>query len=169
MQTVIIGIGSNLDNPQAQCVRALDYLCEGTECFIISTSSWYLTEPFGYASQPWFINGAVELKTNISPLDLLYRCKAIEHKMGRVQTVKWGPRIIDLDILLWERCVFRSKILKIPHPLMHLRRFVLHPICDLNPEITHPLLGITMRELLENLEDRSSIFAIHEESGSLGL
>jgi 2-amino-4-hydroxy-6-hydroxymethyldihydropteridine diphosphokinase len=98
--------------------------------------------------QDWYVNGAVSLQTTLPPEDLLDRLLAIEKDMGRIRKERWGPRIIDLDILLYGREIVDTDTLKIPHPLLHQRRFVLVPMVDLAPGLMHPLLRLSMAELL---------------------
>ncbi|MCD4655378.1 2-amino-4-hydroxy-6-hydroxymethyldihydropteridine diphosphokinase [bacterium] len=153
LNTVFIGVGSNMKNPLKNCVTAVQLLtkCKSIKC--LAYSRWYLTQPFGDIRQSWFVNGVIQLKTTIEPESLLTHCQAIEEKLNRKRTVHWGPRTIDLDVLLWEDHVCYSKFLILPHPGLHLRRFVLKPFCDLEPTAKHPLLGKTIKTLLESLSD----------------
>ncbi len=112
-------------------------------------SSLYETKPWGIENQPLFLNMAIEIETDFHPEKLLKLLKDIEIKLGRKRTIKWGPRIIDLDILLFNDIIVDKKGLKIPHPLMHKREFVLKPLSEIAPEIYHPLLKCRIDELLQ--------------------
>jgi len=151
MKTAYIGIGSNIGDPRRNCLDAIDRIGKIDACEIISVSSLYVTEPVGVSGQEWYINGAVSISTCLSAFDLIKRLLDIEADMGRVRKTRWGPRIIDLDILLFEQDIINDKILTVPHPMMHLRRFVMAPMTDLAPDIMHPVLGKTMIELFQEI------------------
>jgi 2-amino-4-hydroxy-6-hydroxymethyldihydropteridine diphosphokinase len=151
MKTAYIGIGSNMDDPRRNCLDALDRMGRIDDCRIISVSGLYLTEPVGVKTREWYINGAVSISTGLSAYDLIRKLLDIEKDMGRVRTIKWGPRIIDLDILLFGRDIINDKILTVPHPMMHLRRFVMAPMADLAPDLMHPVLERTMIELYREI------------------
>jgi len=150
---VFIGFGSNLDNPINQCLSAIKHIQSFPETDVIQVSPFYHTEPFGPVIQPWFINGVIQISTNLEPFRLLLLCQEIEHNQSRTRSLKWEPRTIDLDILYWEDRIVVSRQLTIPHQWMHLRRFVLRPFADIDPEIAHPLSGITIKNLLSRLND----------------
>jgi 2-amino-4-hydroxy-6-hydroxymethyldihydropteridine diphosphokinase len=146
-----IGIGSNLGNRQKNCLRAIEFL-EKRGIIVKKRSSMYETEPWGVKDQPQFINMALEVETGLEPHELLRILKDVEKEVGRGATFKWGPRIIDLDILLFNDLFLRGDNLQIPHPLMHKRDFVLKPLCEIAPERIHPLLKVKMCDLLQELE-----------------
>ena len=146
--TVYIGIGSNLGDRRMNCDRAVELVGDLPHSRLTSCSQWYLTRPWGVEGQDWYVNGAVSLETTLGPERLLNKLLSIEQDMGRIRKERWGARIIDLDILLYGRGVVDADALKIPHPLMHQRRFVLVPMVDLAPELIHPLLHLSMEELL---------------------
>ena len=114
-------------------------------------SDWYVTAPVGVKDQERYVNGVASISTELSAHDLLKMLVAIEQDMGRVRRKRWESRIIDLDLLLYGRELISEKHLTVPHPLMHLRRFVLVPMVDLETNLTHPSLGLTMSELLSRL------------------
>jgi 2-amino-4-hydroxy-6-hydroxymethyldihydropteridine diphosphokinase len=128
------------------------------ECDILGVSKLYRAEPVGVEFQGWFINGVVSLSTSLSSRDLLERLLAIETDMGRLRKgERWGPRVIDLDILLFGRDIINEDGLFIPHPFMHERRFVLIPMLDLAPGLEHPLLGKSMTELLRAVPEDGQV------------
>ncbi len=148
MAIVHIGIGSNLGDRQANCREAVRLLgLRGIR--VLKQSSMRETEPWGRIDQPLFINMAVEAESDHSPEDLLALLKDIEKEMGRESTARWGPRIIDLDILFYEDRVFHTDSLSIPHPLLHERMFVLDSLCEIIPEKLHPVFQKTIRTLRE--------------------
>ena len=148
---VYIGIGSNLGNREKNCLDALKIL-EKKRIVVKKKSSLYETAPWGVTDQPRFMNMVVEVETELEPHKLLRTLKDIERQVGRGETFKWGPRIIDLDILLFNDLFLRNDILQIPHPLMHKREFVLKPLCEIASDKIHPLLKVRIRDLLEKLE-----------------
>ncbi len=129
-------------------------------CQITGCSGWYLTEPVGVEGQEWYVNGVASLTTDVSPQVLLRRVLAIEADMGRVRQERWGPRNIDLDILVFGREILHEETLKVPHPFMHLRRFVLEPLVELAPDLIHPILGLSMIELLKKLPDDGQVVTL---------
>ncbi len=151
MKEVYIGLGSNVDD-RAQNIRtALDYIQKSRGVKVLRTSSFFQTEPMGFEDQDWFINAAAEVQTALLPLQLLDLLQSIEQKMERNTPFKWGPRIIDLDILFFGDRVVEEPDLTIPHPLVEQRRFVLEPLAELAPSGIHPLQEKTFQELLEEL------------------
>lgn len=149
--TAYIGIGSNLEDKRQNCLTAVEMVEQIPGSELTGCSDWYSTEPVGVKGQDWYVNGVVSLSTKIPALDLLRRLLAIESDMGRVRRKRWESRIIDLDILLYGHEIINEKDLKVPHPLMHLRKFVLVPLVQLAPDLIHPSLGVTMAELLRRM------------------
>ena len=146
-----IALGSNLSSSYGEpaenlreAVRRLGALGDVT-----AVSSFYTTEPVGYLDQPDFVNAAALLETSLSPLEVLHELLAIEHAMGRdrAKVPAKGPRVIDLDLLLFGDVVMQSEELTLPHPAMHERRFVLEPLAEIAPEMVHPRLGISVEEM----------------------
>jgi 2-amino-4-hydroxy-6-hydroxymethyldihydropteridine diphosphokinase len=148
-----IGIGSNRGRPADACRGAVRKLTEISEVRLIRCSSLYRTEPVGRHDQPWFINTVAEIRTSLSPRLLFEELKEIERRMGRTEGPKWGPRLIDLDLLLYGQEVVQELDLVIPHPELHRRRFVLVPLCEIASYTIHPAFGVSARGLLERLED----------------
>ena len=153
MDIVYIGIGSNLGDRHQNCLTALDMLQKTPGCKLTGHSDWYWTEPVGVKDQERYVNAVASISTELSAHDLLRKLLAIEQDMGRVRRKRWESRIIDLDLLLYGREVIDEKHLTVPHPLMHLRRFVLVPLVQLEPNLRHPSLGQTMSELLAKLPE----------------
>jgi 2-amino-4-hydroxy-6-hydroxymethyldihydropteridine diphosphokinase len=151
-QRAYIGIGSNMGRRRANCRSAIQNLEADAETSLIKRSSGYLTEPVDYADQDCFVNYVVAVDTLLDPFALLERLQAIQRQAGRIHDpVRFGPRIIDLDLLLYADRIIRAAGLVVPHPRMHKRRFVLRPICDIDPGIVHPVLKRDMHSLLAEL------------------
>jgi len=149
-----IGIGSNLDDPRTQVTRALDALARLPETRLISRSPLYETPPFGEVVQPAFVNAAAGLLTQLSPEELLAAMRAIEKALGREPPrERWGPRVIDLDLLVVGRECRTSEILKLPHPGIAERDFVLYPLADVAPDLDVPGVG-RVAQLRERVADR---------------
>ena len=155
MTTVYLGIGSNLGNKEENCARAITLLDE-SGIKIQVASEPVETEPWGVEDQPRFINMAVRADTSLEPIELLRAVKKIEQEMGRGATcsqMRWGPRIIDIDILLYGDLVLDTPELKIPHPLMHERAFVLGPLSQIAPQVVHPVLNRTVSQLVSEPDE----------------
>ena len=151
MKTAYIGIGSNLGDPHRNCLEAVDRIGMRPDCRILGLSGLYETEPVGVEGQGWYINCVASLSTGLSARDLMKDLLLIEAGMGRVRRGLWEPRVIDLDLLLFGTDIIDDEELKVPHPLMHKRRFVMAPMNDLAPDLIHPVIGRTMAELFEEI------------------
>lgn len=145
-----IGLGSNLDDPEAQLRRALAELQELPETNLVRTSSFYRTKPVGPQDQPEYINAVAVLNTGLTAAALLKLMQAIENRHGRIRNLHWGPRTLDLDLLLYDEYIINEADLTVPHPEMHRRAFVLYPLHEIAPEINIPGHG-SVAELLENI------------------
>ena len=154
MHTAIISVGSNIGNKQENCQKGIDSLLGSGKADLVNMSRFYRTSPVDYLDQEWFVNAAVQIETIIEPPDLLTILQAIQQQAGRTKGgVRFGPRVLDLDIIFYDHLVMKTPALEIPHPRMHKRRFVLQPICDIDPDIVHPLLNMPVKSLLKQLDD----------------
>ncbi len=156
MKTVYISLGSNVGDREQQIASAIQAL--GTRGIrILRKSSIYSTEPVDVATQSWFLNCVLEVETELMPRQLLRTFQEIENELGRKHTVRRGPRVIDLDILLYGTSVIHSQELEVPHPRMSQRRFVLVPLAEIAPALRHPVENKSIEELLSETEDRSVV------------
>lgn len=154
-KTCYLGLGSNEGGREANIARALGELKKLGG--ITAVSSLYETEPVEFTAQPWFLNVAVALKTELMPKQLLAAILGIEKAMGRRRTRLKGPRNIDIDVLLFGNSVIETPDLTIPHPAMHQRYFVLEPLTEIAPDVIHPVLKRTIRELRDGLPQRPAV------------
>ncbi len=145
-------IGSNQLKPRAQVQKAVRILSADPKIHVTRKSSLVRSEAYGNEDQPDFRNQVIEVETKYSPLDLLQKALTVEMEMGRVRKERWGPRVIDIDILMYEDEVMQTMSLTLPHPDFHRRRFVLELLCEIDPGLRHPVLNKTMSQLLSELE-----------------
>ena len=150
---VFLSIGTNIGDKEKNINDALELLTENKDIKIVNTSSYIKTEPWGVTDQEEFLNCAIEIKTILSSRELLEKLQGIESKMKRERILRWGPRIIDLDIIFFNDEVNNEEDLIIPHPRMEERDFVLRPINEIAPNMLHPILGKRVWKLLEELEN----------------
>lgn len=148
-----ISVGSNLGDKLANCRLGVSRLIDATHSRLLAQSRIYQTEPVDDTDQDWFINFVVALETDCEPLALLSQISRIEREAGRVRTTRRaGPRTLDMDILLVGSRIINLPKLTVPHPRMHKRHFVLRPLCDINPDMIHPVLQKPIRQLLDELD-----------------
>ncbi|MBZ5539385.1 MAG: 2-amino-4-hydroxy-6-hydroxymethyldihydropteridine diphosphokinase [Acidobacteriia bacterium] len=153
---IYLSLGSNVGNRGENLARAIALLGERS-VRVLRMSAIYETEPVDFLDQAWFLNCVVEAETELPPLELLRALRGIEAEMGSRKLVARGPRLIDLDILLYSQETIDEPELQVPHPRMHLRRFVLEPLAEIAPDAVHPVLGKTAAELLAQVADRSRV------------
>jgi 2-amino-4-hydroxy-6-hydroxymethyldihydropteridine diphosphokinase len=159
--TVYLALGTNLGDRLANLKTAINDLAPGVN--VKRASSVFETEPWGYADQPWFLNQVLEAETEFSPEELLQYLKKLERDLGRTPSFHYGPRLIDIDVLFYDDLVLETPQLEIPHPQVAERSFVLVPLADLAPDLCHPVLGVTMHELLEKVGSRGVFFYADSE------
>lgn len=152
-----ISFGSNLGKREENIKNAIWLMSEDPNITIKKVSSIYETEPFGKKDQGWFLNGVLEILTKFPPYDLLMVLEDIERRLGRKRSIKWGPRTIDLDILLFGKELIETPNLKVPHPGLHQRNFVLVPLAEIAPTLIHPRLKKTIEELLLESDDMCEV------------
>ena len=162
MGDVFISLGSNIGDRKKNILEPIRLLDTPPDITVEKKSSLYSTDPIGYVGQDWFLNSVVEITTRLSPKDLLSRCQAIEEQMGRARTMPWGPRIIDLDLLLYGGETIEDNELIIPHPHLHKRGFVLVPLAEIAPDILHPKFNKTAVELLRQVKDGHKVDVYRE-------
>jgi 2-amino-4-hydroxy-6-hydroxymethyldihydropteridine diphosphokinase len=154
---VFIGLGSNLGERESMIRLALEDLSRVPQTRLLRASSLYDTEPVGEVDQPNFLNAVAQLETGLSARQLLWNLHLIEKRLGRVRTQRWGPRTIDLDLLLYGGEVIEEPDLRVPHPELAQRSFVLVPLVELDPLLVHPVTGETLLHLLSRLNTRPPV------------
>lgn len=155
MSTAYLGLGTNLGDRKENLRKAVDAIALNMS--VCKQSSLYETAAWGYTDQPDFLNQVIEVETDLTPLRLLNFLKKTEKELGRVKNFRYGPRLIDLDILFFEDLVKSTSRLQIPHPRIPERAFVLVPLNEIAPALKHPVSGKTAAELLEELPDRTGV------------
>ena len=149
MKRIYLSLGSNIGDREGNLRQAVERLASN-DVHVLHVSRIYETEPVDYKDQAWFLNQVVEAETALFPLQLLTRIGRVERELGRVRTRRNGPRTIDIDILLYGAAKVETARLKIPHPRMAERRFVLAPLADLAPNLRHPVTHRSVRQMLES-------------------
>jgi len=157
-----IGIGSNIGDKLNNCKKAISEILKVDRHKLLAKSSLFKTQPVGYTSQDWFVNGVIKIETDLEAPELLHTLKTIESQMGRSESFRWGPRTIDLDILFFDHIEIQTEDLQIPHPLIQNRRFVLVPLVEIDRNLTHPVLKKTIQELLTNLREDQGVEKLSE-------
>ncbi|TRZ36408.1 2-amino-4-hydroxy-6-hydroxymethyldihydropteridine diphosphokinase [Niallia circulans] len=155
--TAFLSLGSNIGERLENLREAVLMLEQNNSIEVVSVSSIYETDPVGYEEQEMFLNIAVQVRTLLSPFDLLGACQDIEQKLGRKRIIRWGPRTIDLDILLFNHENIESEKLIIPHPRMEERAFVLIPLIEIAPFVKVPNKSTHLKESLELLHDKEGV------------
>ena len=157
MHLAYIGFGSNIGDRLVHIQNAIHTLSQTEGITLKEISSIYKTDPVGYEAQAQFLNGVAAIQTSLSPLSLLHTLKDIETAVGRQHRIRWGPREIDLDILIYGDLCLRTEKLILPHSEMHLRSFVLVPLAEITPDLVHPVFQESIQTLLNRLEDGKSV------------
>ncbi len=166
MAEVWLALGSNIGRREGNLRRALAALARAVT--ITAVSSLYETEPVGYKPQGWFLNAVCGGVTRLGPRALLQFVKGVEAQLGRVETVHWGPRVVDIDILLYGGLVVdEGEALQIPHPRLAERAFVLRPLSEVAPAVVHPVLGATIADLARRLAGDEKVVLWKQRTGSI--
>ena len=166
MANCLLGLGSNLGNRQQQLNQATQQLAEHVAIDLLAVSRFHSTPPAGGPSgQDPFLNAAVLLQTSLSPLELLSATQTIEGLLGREREVHWGPRSIDVDLLIYDDVVCCTEHLTLPHPWMVARRFVVDPAAEIAPTMVHPVLGWTLKRLEQHLREAPDRLAVEGIAG----
>ena len=155
--TCYLGLGTNLGGRQENLARMLKRLDAGPELTLLRTSGIYETAPWGLTGQPDFLNMVAEVSTTMTPRQLLDHIKYLERELGRKAGPRFGPRLIDVDILLYGNTIVDEPDLQIPHASLHLRAFALVPLAELAPDIVHPILGATIADLVSQVSGLEGI------------
>ncbi|HET7657945.1 MAG TPA: 2-amino-4-hydroxy-6-hydroxymethyldihydropteridine diphosphokinase [Bacillales bacterium] len=160
-----IALGANVGDRLDSLHQALLMLDENPEIHVNRLSSIYETDPVGYTDQPNFLNMVAEVSTTLSPLDFFHITSTVETQLGRERTVRWGPRVIDLDILLYDNLRMETDLLQIPHPRMVERAFVLIPLAEINPELRIPDQQSTIADYISQISDKEGVRLWRQNNG----
>lgn len=155
--TAYIGIGSNAGDKVLNCETAISEILKIDRHRLLGRSSFFNTRPIGYTAQDWFVNSVIKIETDLEPIDLYRMLKTIEIRLGRKETFRGGPRVIDLDLLLFDDRRIETEELQVPHPRFHERQFVLIPLSEIDPNLIHPVLEKTVGELLEEIKEDQGV------------
>jgi 2-amino-4-hydroxy-6-hydroxymethyldihydropteridine diphosphokinase len=160
-----VGLGANVGDPRRQLAEALKRLHAAVEVEVTRVSTFYRNPPLGPADQPWYVNAAARVRTRLGPEELLALLQQVETAMGRVRGERWGPRRLDLDLLLFNGEVIFAPNLVVPHPEMHRRAFVLVPLAEIAPQAWHPVMDKSAGDLLSELNpaDRAALQPLAED------
>lgn len=160
MAIVFLSLGSNTGDRLSNIQQAVNFLSNDNSIEVAACSSFYETEPWGKKNQPWFVNAVIAIRTELKPVELLKICQNIEAMLGRNREneIHWGTRSIDIDILFYDNLIFSNEILTIPHPYVHMRAFVLVPMLEIKSSFVHPVLGKTIEQLHNELDNPEDVF-----------
>jgi 2-amino-4-hydroxy-6-hydroxymethyldihydropteridine diphosphokinase len=160
-----LGLGANVGDPRRQLAEALKRLNAAEEVEVTRVSTFYRNPPLGPKPQPWYVNAAARVRTRLGPEELLRLLQQVETAMGRLRRERWGPRRLDLDLLLYNGEVIFAPNLVVPHPEMHRRAFVLVPLAEIAPQAWHPVMGKSAGDLLSELDpaDRAALQPLAED------
>ncbi len=161
LNKVFIGLGSNRGDRIKSVNSAIDEIKLIDECEVLKVSSYYESSPFGNSNQENFINAVIKITTSLDHLTLLNQLKKIEQKLGRIKRERWGPREIDMDILFFNDLVFSNEIITLPHEGVIYRDFVLVPLCEIEPELNHPVFNKKVCEFISELKIKTIIRKIY--------
>ncbi len=162
LNIVFIGVGSNLGNKTKNILSAIDLINKLNKTIVSKFSSVYETIPFGDVKQDNFFNAVIKIYTVLTPKELLSELKNIEHKLGRIKREKWGPREIDLDILLFNDLIFSDEIITLPHEGIIYRDFVMVPLLEIEPDLMHPVFDKKIFKFAEELKTKNIINKLSE-------
>lgn len=162
-QTAFVGVGSNLGDKRGYCLKAIDLLDEMEGITVKQRSSLYRSAPIGPQNQDWFVNAVIRLQTSLSPQELLAAVHLVEMELERKRERRWGPRTIDLDILFYNDEIIENEALRIPHPEIDQRHFVLLPLAEIAPRFQHPEHRKTILQLLRNLTPKTECYPLPPE------
>lgn len=159
-----IGVGSNLGDKVKTCIRAIQEIHSHPQCRLLKISSFYETEPLvkkAETSKPWYVNAVIKIKTELNAVKLLQFLLTLEKQLGRVPSREpWESRTIDLDLLFFNHEIVENALIKLPHPEVQNRRFVLEPLCEIEPELQHPILHKSIQELFKSLLDSKKVIPL---------
>lgn len=165
--SVYLSIGSNKGDKKQNLEMAITLLRRHDQIVVSKVSPFYKTQPQNYTDQDWFVNAAVKIKTRLTPQELLFVLKTMEKELDKEgKPFRFGPRIIDLDIIYYDDLIFKSEYIEIPHSRMHERCFVLIPVCDIGAHVIHPVLNLRSDEILKKLEKQETqkVMLLEEET-----
>lgn len=165
--SVFLGLGSNVGDKENNLAQAIDKIDTIERSSIIRVSSIYESEPWGRKDQEPFLNQVTEIKTNLEPETFFTVCQKIEKSLGREPSLRWGPRIIDIDLLLYHHRIIDDEGLQVPHPRLTQRRFVLVPLVEIAPHVTIPGFGVNALEILQACEDSGKVIIYRKRSENL--
>lgn len=157
-----IGIGSNVGDRSQSCLQAIHAFKAWERCSLSKVSSLYESEPWGYEAQEWFINCVIKIFTSEDAFGVLAFMHDVEHRLGKQKAFHWGPRTIDLDLLFFNQNIIDCPTLKVPHPHVHERRFVLEPLAEIEPSWIHPVFNRPVVFMLQNVKDTKKVYKLME-------